>query len=413
MRIEKILGIIAFVLWFILYIAGASTTAGQIASVSIIAMSVYMIVKSFIKKDYRMLLVIAFMFNYFLVPFNYYLYGKWGGYIDFALNDQTMYIVTLSLLLFLSIILFSVKLVDTTIRPQLQLRGKFAYWFSCVLSLMMIIFLQSGDSIFESGGYGQGETFYSTIYGYSVIPLSVALIYANTPKRRNIVYLLAAFYSLKIILYGGRIDMVILLISMFLLRFQYLLSRLQVVLIMLVGMIFMAAFGAFRGNALNDFYQILLGSINSFSSDGQYAEVTYASLRVIYFVKEGIISTYERVYSFVLYLVSFAVPSSSLGGLGNLSSYLQSSYHTGGGGLVTAFFYVWLGWFGVILIGAFISKVLNTYSKTTNPLYLFYAVLVVANIPRWFAYYPVQLLKLCLWGMVFFYLVRMVQKRIG
>lgn len=412
--INRILGIIAILEWILLYVLGASSITGKVLAVSILAIMIYMIIKSFVAKDYIVFILFAFMFNYTLVPFNYYFYDISMTRSE-AINSHTVYNVALSLFLFISLLLFQLKIKDSTTAPPLSLRSDIVYKFCFVLGLIMTTFLLTGDNILSSGGYGQGETQTSTLMEYSIIPISLCLIFADTKSKRIWTYILALFFVIKILFYGGRIGAVMLAISLFIIRFQYKLSRKQIVVIILLGVIFMSAFGTFRGYTLGGFEYLktaFLSSFSSFSSDGQYTDVYYASVRIIYLIENGILDVASRVQSFLLYLISAFVPGSALGHLANLSSYMTDSYSSGGGGLCTTFFYAYLGWFGVIILALFIGKMLNLYKTTHSEYIRFYIVLLIVVSPRWFAYYPIHIIKLCLWGLVFFYLMRIVRKKV-
>ena len=89
--------------------------------------------------------------------------------------------------------------------------------------------------------------------------------------------------------------------------------------------------------------------------------------------------------------------------LGNLQHYLKDVYPSGGGGLAVSYFYAYGDYLAIGLLALFVAKVFNKRSSKKISMRI-YAMFVVTMIPRWYAYYPVHLIKFCLIGTVLFYL---------
>ena len=83
----------------------------------------------------------------------------------------------------------------------------------------------------------------------------------------------------------------------------------------------------------------------------------------------------------------------------------QTNYPCGGGGLISAFFYVFLGHIGVIFIGYVIAKILSIGVRSKNTFKNLFFILAYTTMPRWFAYYPITLFKLALLGSIITYVL--------
>lgn len=128
-------------------------------------------------------------------------------------------------------------------------------------------------------------------------------------------------------------------------------------------------------------------------------------MRLHYMIDIGALTLEDRLKSLVYFFMSIFVPSNFLPGLANLSSYKQNLYYSGGGGLITSFSYCW-GWAaGVGFFALWVVKVVNSFFYSNSVYWKYYALLVIVSTPRWFAYYPIQIFKFALYGVLIFYIL--------
>ena len=141
------------------------------------------------------------------------------------------------------------------------------------------------------------------------------------------------------------------------------------------------------------------------NADGNAQFVLYASMRIHYMIDYGVLNWSSRLVSFISFLLSSFVPSSYLPDLANLSLYKQSDYYSGGGGLASTFFYCWAWIPGVVAIAVWIGKTINKFFHSKSIYWRFYALLVIITTPRWFAYYPSQIFKYAVYGVILFFVL--------
>lgn len=190
----------------------------------LISINAKMIGNSLLKQNFPMFFISIFIMSYCVEPLGY-LFGFKQHIIRIttAENTDTVFFAShclLFFLLFLSTLIKyevpnDVRLVKQTILVENQL----GFWLALSIAFLCVILGVSGKNIFESGGYGRGESARSSVFEYSIIFITCALIYARKFNERFLVYFVCFIFVIKDLLYGGRISTVMLLISIFLIRF--------------------------------------------------------------------------------------------------------------------------------------------------------------------------------------------------
>ena len=368
-----------------------------------------LMIKSLKNQNFPFLIFSLFIISYCIVPLGY-LFGTSNHIIDhvtFVETHSTVFVTSQCLLLFLSSFLMVARFdIPPCCRKQkslMSISNSNGYIISVIIAILCIILGVSGENIFEAGGYGQGTNERSSLYEYGIIFISLSLIYSKTHAQRNLVYLLCICFILKDLIYGGRVSSVMLILAVFMLNFLNKFSFKQVLIAVACGYVFFQFWGYFRSEASSSGFDIK-------EADGNAQFVIYASMRVHYLIENGILNLSNRIYSFFCFLASSVIPSSYLPDIANLSSYKTSEYYSGGGGLVSSFFYCW-GWMpGVVVIAVWIGKVINKFFHTKSIYWKFYSLLLIVTTPRWFAYYPSQIFKYAVYGVLAFYLINKLSK---
>ncbi|MBW8327115.1 MAG: hypothetical protein K0M50_20290 [Prolixibacteraceae bacterium] len=124
-------------------------------------------------------------------------------------------------------------------------------------------------------------------------------------------------------------------------------------------------------------------------------DVAHASARMIGLIDIGILDFENRISSLFYYIISIFTKGYTFSDLGSLALYKKEIYQSGGGGLMPVYFFVWLSYWGVILAGYIVSKIVNIFITSNNSYLLLYAALVISTYPRWLAYDPITMFKLC------------------
>ena len=294
-----------FVEWIYLYFAEISPFTGVLLGISWFGFTLWQVVLSYRQNLLWLLVVWLFMMMYSFEPIRYFIYGDNISYRVQCESEYTVYQVALICYIFALCLGYFTKLRKISLNeissPQI-VRSPLYVWLACiVIGFYCISFGQSGDTILESGGYGQGNSSTSSLFGYGIIPIVIALRYSYNRKRKIVVSLLALFYVLKTFLYGGRIDAIMLIIAFYTLYLYAVFSKRTAVVLLCCAYIFNQAWEIIRGSIYHvNITQSFVESFTNVSiSSGNSADVYYASERIIFLIKTGILVIQERILSFI------------------------------------------------------------------------------------------------------------------
>jgi hypothetical protein len=376
----------------------------------VIFVNIYIII--LYRRNPAILLLFIFCLFYTLSLIPYYFYNinisAWNDfneikYYNHVLRIYGCFIVTPLFFYHKKFLNFNETFKSPTNPNQI---GFYIFSFIC---LLVIIFGQSGNNIFIAGGYASDESTKSVIYEYFILFLLIAYYYSNKKKIQLIIILfLFVFYIFKSLLFGGRIEVIQLIILGFyvlILDFNMKLSSLKLIIGCLMFYYFNQVVGAIRSNPLpllegnyiaylNPFDSILNPKLNYISSNE--GDVFQSSARLIGLIDNGILDFYMRIKSFFFFFLSIIIPKSWLPEEASLITYKKDIYNSGGGGFITVYFFAFLGWLGPFVISAYlfwIYKLLNIFKSDYLKLY---GLMLFSTFPRWFAYNPIILFKLCL-----------------
>lgn len=397
------------VLFVILHLCEKGHLSGIVLSVALLLHNVLSCSQCMRNKNGELLIIYIFMTMFSLPSFLYYVYSQpiteVVGFYD-ANYPKYVYAVALQLYLFH---IFLSYIIDYSKRPRKIQLDSLALFRLCILISLICIFSSgSGGNILTEGGYHNALQSGSrdSMMAYGIIFISIALVCATTRTRRIVVYFVSFVFVLKNLLMGGRIESISLLFALYCLRIQFRISIKKTLLFVFLGYAFVIFWGLVRN----------MGDLNvglnadDLGNNGTANDVYYASMRVTFLVDRGILSMSDRIMSFAQFCLSTVIPYSKLSSLANLSAYLTSDYMAGGGGLISCFFYAWGGYLGIMLIAIFLAYSFNHSNNEKSSVYWrYYGILLVAMTPRWFSYYPIQIFKFCIYGVVIFYIFNAIK----
>lgn len=389
---------------------------GKLISSTLVGLTLFQIYRFYKFREYGILFIYLFTFNYSWVIFCYYFFGD--PIIIYRVECETpntRFHTCLYLLIFLSSMSFLINPnKEKQYVPQPR-KNKFGYILCLLLAFVFIATGRTGQTIMDTGGYAESFANRESngLFGYSLIPLSISLLYADTKKKLRAVYLLCLIFIFKDFLYGGRIDSIMLVIIVFLYKFQRKVTAFQFVGLVVIAYIVVFALGEFRSDTSISILGTVESTVNDVDSHSSHAgNVYYASMRILYLIDSNILTTDMRLTSFILYLLSIVIPYSMLPPLANLSSFMMDFYDTGGGGLAPIFYFAFLGIAGVICAGLLHGYIIKTWFNKKSYVFYYYGLLFVATTPRWYAYYPIHPFKFCVYGALFFYVLNFINRKI-
>jgi hypothetical protein len=360
---------------------------------------------------------ICLIFIYFLLHskifLDYFIFKKQISFWTDFQFDKYMAPVLFSHLLFLftlGIFLNSGKIVINNFNHFIT-QDKKVYILILIVSIYFLIYGLSGDNIFTSGMYNSGDVNKSTLHEYFILFFIVSLLFIPNLLIYKITQLsLLLFYILKTFIYGARIE-AIEIILVYVYFYFILLNKIKIkyiIIFILFGIYFMLVISNIRNNPTklfsNNFTELFyLSDLLNFQSNeisSTEGDVVQSSARMIGILESGYLNYFQRLHSFFIYISSPILPQSYMPDYANLSTYLQSLYSSGGGGLISTYFFCWLGYIGPIIIAFILSILINNFYKFNSKLYFLYGLALISTFPRWFSYNPIFIVKFCFYTVI-------------
>ena len=387
------------------FLAPSSMFVRILVAIGLVYSIIELIIKALRAQNVPLFIIFLFFSFYCFTPV-LYLLGNQDYIIENireAENESTVMMASVCLLTFITVFGRFIKIkfppdIKSSKEQLLNIKSKPAFIVTIILSLLCMFLGISGANLYEAGGYGDDIGSRSSAFEYGVIFLSLALVFSSDKGDRTLLYVICLTYILRDLLFGGRVSSFMLVLSIFILRFRNKFSFKQILVFLVIGYIFFQFWGVYR-SSLNQ------ADFDISQKDGNASFVFYAAMRIHYLMDIGLLPIEMRVLSLVYFIASIFVPSSYLPPIASLPSYLKDEFYTGGGGLVSTYFYCWLWIPGVIFIAYFVAKQLNQLYNKQSPYRSFYALLILISAPRWFAYYPIQIFKFALYGMIAFWML--------
>lgn len=296
------------------------------------------------------------------------------------------------------------------------------FWALSVILILILLFGIRGDNVFVSGGYNNFENVQkSTLHEYYILIYLFLIIYAPKNKFYNlIVKMFLIAYIIKTLIYGGRIEVVQICLLFFYLTylFKTKIKTRYILIVLFLGIYVAGILSNIRSNPeiiLSENYLSLFNPKDVFEIDlsnpylsSTEGDVVQSSARMVGLINSNQLTLTDRFLSFVSYLVSPIIPPSYLSDLSNLATYKQNLFQSGGGGLISTFFYCWLGYLGPIVAALIIGLLINNFFKTISKNYYIYGLCLLTMFPRWFSYNPIFLIKFSLYAVLVFFLIKTI-----
>ncbi|MEZ9064527.1 MULTISPECIES: hypothetical protein [unclassified Vibrio] len=263
----------------------------------------------------------------------------------------------------------------------------------------------SGDTVISSG-YGSNDSNKSALFEYAIIFFVISQIYTSSSFVQKTVTLICLIYfCLKSVLYGGRIEALQAGLAFLYMAYDFGrdIDKKKLISMGLLALVLMTFVGVIRSNpelisrALRgDFSMEMLFSVPKTGIvSSQFGDVMQASSRMVGLADSGFWTSELRIMSFLSFIFNIFLYGSSFQETSNLALLDQTSFGAGGGGLISAYFYVWLGWLGPFFAGIWlvVSLYLGLYRNKVNMFLAIYAISLIITFPRWLAYSPVVFVK--------------------
>jgi hypothetical protein len=399
---------------------------------TILTISTSLINLFFIVKFYKKvpILILFLFFFFYTITFNYFFLNQlyisyWTDFQDKTTLKITLF-CHLLFLYFLGIFIKSdTKNIFTHDFKHYFKPNFLIFTFLFCVSILILIFGLQGQTLLSGGAYADQElTTKSTMHEYFILIFFFLIVFSpRTNFYKFLLHTLILVYILKTFLYGSRIEVLEISLLWFYLFYVFL-NRVNLkflALIFIFGIYLLTVVSNIRNNPLDFIYgnnflnffnplSIFVNRTNVEIISSNEGDVIQSSARIIGLIEKNELSIYQRVASFLSYLISPLLPSSFLPEYSNLAYYKQDLYKSGGGGLISVYFFTWLGFIGPIFIAIILATFINKFYNKRSIYNYIYTTFLFITFPRWFAYNPIMLVKFCFYAVILYIILNFVKK---
>lgn len=369
-----------------------------------IAFTTNLLIVHNLRRIQPLMIISLFMLTYQVYLFPYYVMGTTMGfhtqYYKAELFNKVLSIHTIFLLSIYNALSTRLQYVTYRFRDILPVRNNFILFWMLTGVLLLIIVTSKGDNILgmAEGSYDaymenlekQGGT-----WEYFYIFYGTAFLFANDRPKKLLMTMIFLAYCYLSLIRGYRIQMIQMILLYFTLFLDGRFKTKLIVVMTFVGLLTVEVYGIMKelGGKID------ISMIKDFleSKDGvmltNQTEVFYSSAAFLGAINDGILGYSNRVLSILGFLENVFIPSTYVLKQGRVPEFISKYADIGGGGYVSAYFYVWFGLVGTIVAGALIAWLFNVMKTENGSNYKKMAlIIVICTTPRWFAYDPANFL---------------------
>ncbi|MFC5652893.1 hypothetical protein ACFPYJ_28070 [Paenibacillus solisilvae] len=362
-------------------------------------------------KNSRVLqIVFLFMLTYLLNLVPYFSYGIHISYYSLYQKEKIFESVLIIHVIFL-ILLYAFMKKDVNSNKEalinkVAMKDNGLVYASAIGVMSLILLLgKTGHNLSKTVSQTSQVTDGFAINEYFLIFTFIAYVFTgNLRSRKAIILILSALYIVKNTLAEGRIETLQLLILLFILFIDT--KKINNALFWfgsIAGYLTMSLFEKLRisSNGLINLFKT--GQDGSPYIESNQGDVFYNSAVYVGLIKDQIFNYHFRINSFIGFVERIFLPSKYATSQANVSIFSKAYAQSGGGGLISIYFYVWLSYLGIVLIALILAFLVNKLYKTNNQYAVIYFVMFICTVPRWFAYDPITLFKLSSYAIVIFF----------
>lgn len=416
--------------WLAAIVALAGSTAAYVTGNGVILLAFAILSNLFCLYQYSrsqpLLIVTAFMMLnvIYLIPYFWFNINLAAYQVAVSEYGHTLFLHTLFLL---CLVVFSRKLHPT--RRLVDGLTRYNNTFLLIVSLLIMWFIiafgKTGETIYQSGGYGSTSTAGLgglALYEYFGIFVIGAFLFSKGSRAAAVViHISALVYCLKSLLLGGRIEVIEVIILLFILYWDQVFPTRIILCFFVIGWILVNLMGSYRSDPsgfATDIWPSMVQAVTGYNPTlhavvNNQGDVFYSSSAFLYVLDGGAWSLAYRLGSFATFVAQIFLPSRYLNSSNILSTGVKQYLATGGGGLVDIHFYVWFGYAGLIVAAGIIAFVFHKGYSSHLPWVAVYAILFCAMSPRWFSYGPTPMVKVCLFGVIYYGLCMLLHRSIA
>lgn len=402
----------------LLFIAfGYVDILGKVVAFLCVMSAFSLVYRAYRARNVLLLVIFAFMALYAWPSKLFFFDGVMFSIYNLDPNYVTSFWVTVVLSFFFAILNLYVKFnyKSSFVCPSFYCKNNKLFWGIYFISLVSIFVFRPRGNLYAGGE----DVSVSSLYEYVLILFLALYIFSNNERKKMAsISILFVLYTIFTILSGARVSIVMLGLLLIVMIYQFKLKVRYALLFLLLVVWIMNVYGNIRSNPTILLEGNILNIVNPFErselidyQNSNEGDVYWASERLFILSKEGELTIMDRLESLFYFVISPISIGSSLPPVANLTQFKTEVYGTGGGALAPIVFYMFGGFIGVFLLAMFVGKTINRLQFLDGSLLSNYSILLYVMVPRWFVYFPIPLIKFCVIGCLFIYLIRMVGRR--
>ena len=398
-----------FILPLIVIFMLSSIYGGLSTKLLLIGALVYIYYLAWTSKNNVFVITVVFISTYifYLIPYFFFNYD-YATRQDYQVHDVahiSFHYLVAFVVGFLSV-LYMAKKDCLDLDDRLPLQPNSVIYAFCISILLLFTALSinlSGTALTIS--YKEVTESRYAFIDYSLVFTLLAYVFAPTVRSKNLLLVVAVLYIMVSLVYGLRLRAIQMLILIFVLYYERRFSPKIVLSASFLGLVLMQLWGELRigdDAFLQRDYVIVSNQGGVFLNANMY----------IGLVRDGYISSSERITTFLGNILSIGYSQSELPEKFNLAKLAGNFFSIPGGGLITGYLYVWGGVFGLLLGVLLISKIYSLmFSSSSNKFFMIYGVIIIATMPRWFAYSPIHFFKMGVWAVGLYFVFSIIDNR--
>lgn len=260
---------------------------------------------------------------------------------------------------------------------------------------------------FDRGTVGIYSSNTNVLYEYAIIIFLFAWIHTKNNKyMKGILVLYAIVYCLQGLVFGDRSSAFPMILMLFLLLYN---KKYTIKHILIAGL-----GGIFLANIIDIFRNtgFIFDSsvIKEVLDRGLFVNtISYSFYGGTQVIRYGMNSTLQFEH-FLNYMSSIFTGGSSeytLTVIANAAGYINK-----GGGMSHVYFYYWIGYFGTIIFGIFMGRIINYIYNSDTKFSNILKITVTIFLIRWFVYYPVAFFRTAIFVPAICYIMCVLFKKI-
>ncbi len=339
---------------------------------------------------------------------------KYHVYIQY----QTMYYTTL--VFFIQTI--SLRIMFFRLEGNHYLQGKLSdiiqrknnpYIFILLLlliSAMLFLSIHDKKNFVISGGYSIESA--SSIFFEYCIPVLICLWLYSKKSSANIITVIFFFiFILLPLFFGRRLPFTMVSLLFFNLYLFNYFSRSKTLLLTSAVFIFLSLLAVTRIGGESSIIEAILAINSNGIMENNQGGVVISAATYLGLIDDGYFD-FEFGINSLLGMLTSPFLTSDLTPPETYINFeaLRHASIPGNGGFPGVYFYIWLGWPGVIIMSILLNRVIFCFGK--NQLLTILVIFILSTFPRWYAYNMIILFKMTFWLIMLFIILNTIHHRI-